>query len=542
MRNLFHLAGRLYNTPLLISPEKLATIRAIFARQLETRGPAPLAYFDDEEDVVAAESDAPKEPEDIAVISIVGTLVHRAAGMDAMSGMLSYSKIGAQLAAAVADPAVKGIVVDIDSPGGEVSGCFDLSDKIREAAAEKPIYAVSNEIMFSAAYALGCAATRLYVGRTAGMGSIGVIITHCDMSEADKMNGLKYTMITSGSRKADFSPHKALSDEAYATLKSDVDRCAAIFFATVARNRNLSIDAVAAQEAGLFFGADAITAGLADQIGGLEDALRDMAVAVSAEAPEIDPGLTVGAAQIQDLAIANAKFCRGRVSVGGPPRQRSADGAVSAIWSARVHAEAVDAGIAQPSARLRVRSAPALHASRLISGCFAPYGQLSTDLGGFREVYEPGCFAESMANDDVRALFNHNPDYVLGRKSAETLRLFEDARGAQIEIDAPETNWADDLLVSMGRKDITQQSAAFYIEKASWETRAGVGRVRHIEKARLVEVSIHTRPAYDGTTAEVQQQTSAQSDVLAEASLAAHSGPRAELEALRQRFEFAQYV
>ncbi len=149
------------------------------------------------------------------------------------------------------------------------------------------------------------------------------------------------------------------------------------------------------------------------------------------------------------------------------------------------------------------RSASATDTSRRISMLVAPYdGKLSTNLGGFREIYQRGAFAQGLDNDP-RALFNHDEACILGRKSAGTAKFWEDAEGVHVECDAPETQWADDLLVSMRRGDITQSSAAFWILQQRWETRDGE-RVRIVEKALLREASVYSFPAYETATASVQ--------------------------------------
>lgn len=137
----------------------------------------------------------------------------------------------------------------------------------------------------------------------------------------------------------------------------------------------------------------------------------------------------------------------------------------------------------------------------VIYGHAAVFNQLSEDLGGFREQIAPGAFAEAIQADDVRALFNHNPDYVLGRSVAKTLRLAEDSRGLAIEIDPPETQIARDLMTSMERGDITQMSFGFSVRPngQNW-AKDDEGRViRTLTKVRLFDVSPVTYPAYPQT-------------------------------------------
>jgi ClpP class serine protease len=157
---------------------------------------------------------------------------------------------------------------------------FDLADRIYAARGKKPIWAVANEDAFSAAYAIAAATERLYVSRTAGVGSVGVIAVHLDQSQAEAEAGLAYTAIYAGARKNDLSPHAPLSDPARLLLQQEVDRVYGLFVNTVARMRRLSPEAVVATEAGIYMSEQAIAAGLADRNGTLETALADLRTAL----------------------------------------------------------------------------------------------------------------------------------------------------------------------------------------------------------------------------------------------------------------------
>jgi ClpP class serine protease len=166
-------------------------------------------------------------------------------------------------------------LLDIDSPGGEASGSFELARRVREAAALKPVWAVANDAAYSAAYAIAASAQRLYVTETGGVGSIGVIALHVDQSVKDAKEGYRYTAITAGAHKNDYSPHEPLSDTAKSELQDEVDRLYAIFTEHVAAMRGLGIDVVCATEAGLYFGGNAVTQGLADGVQTLEATLTE---------------------------------------------------------------------------------------------------------------------------------------------------------------------------------------------------------------------------------------------------------------------------
>jgi len=136
-----------------------------------------------------------------------------------------------------------------------------------------------------------------------------------------------------------------------------------------------------------------------------------------------------------------------------------------------------------------------------VKGLLAPYNSPSGDLGGFVEIYQPGCFAEFLKTDDPRVLYNHNIDSILGRKSAGTARFWEEPDGLHYDADLPDTQAGRDVRVLLERGDIKESSAAFYIYQYRWEQRGEV-RTRVVEKARLVEGSPHTFAAYGSATAE----------------------------------------
>lgn len=136
-----------------------------------------------------------------------------------------------------------------------------------------------------------------------------------------------------------------------------------------------------------------------------------------------------------------------------------------------------------------------------LAGYAAPFNSESEDLGGFREVIAPGAFAETLKGDDIRGLVNHETRLVIGRTTARTLKLWEDDRGLAFEIDLPNTSYANDLVESIERKDVTGMSFRFYLESFQderWGKFNGMW-MRTLIKVRLVEVSPVTFPAYPGS-------------------------------------------
>ena len=135
-----------------------------------------------------------------------------------------------------------------------------------------------------------------------------------------------------------------------------------------------------------------------------------------------------------------------------------------------------------------------------ISGYAAVFNQLSENLGGFREQISRGAF-DSVLDDDVRALFNHEPNLILGRTRANTLQLEIDATGLHYRIDPPDTQYARDLTESIKREDVTQSSFAFQVEDDHWEEDDDGRLIRTIKQfKRLYDISPVTYPAYPDTT------------------------------------------
>lgn len=146
-----------------------------------------------------------------------------------------------------------------------------------------------------------------------------------------------------------------------------------------------------------------------------------------------------------------------------------------------------------------------------IDGTAAVYNKLSEDLGGFREIIEPGFF-DDVLKDDVRALFNHNDDQVLGRTRAGTLLLEDTERGLDVHITPPDTQIGRDTLTLIRRRDITQMSFAFTVKHPGGDEwiREKDGTIKRVLKrggaARLYDVSPVTYPAYPQTSVNVRSK------------------------------------
>jgi len=282
MTNYPHLAQKLFNVPLAITPQKAEIVMAALADRFGLarlfHADGRVVAFDDWDGDIGepAQTRAYEVVAGIAVIPVTGTLVQKLGTLKPYSGMTGYDGLRACLSMAMADEDVRGIALDIDSPGGEVAGCFDLADDIYRMRGSKPIWAILTESAYSAAYALASACDRILVPRTGGTGSVGVICMHVDMSKALGAAGVNVTLIHYGDRKADGSDSQPLSKEAMSRYQSDVDAMGELFVKTVARNRGLSVKTVRDTQATTFLGAAGVEIGFADAVMAPDEAFRSL--------------------------------------------------------------------------------------------------------------------------------------------------------------------------------------------------------------------------------------------------------------------------
>lgn len=282
------IAARLFNTPLFCHPGKAAAILAgiggrITGRDIEIEGAEAIQHWATgglvrsmgtlSERMGRNMQRRGQQPYDVvngvAVIPVEGSLVHKGAWLESDSGETSYQGIQTQVQAARRDPAVKGVVLEVDSYGGEVSGAFETSDMIAALSAEKPTMAILTDSAYSAGYLLASAARQVVVPEQGGTGSIGVIALHVDMSGKMEQQGLKVTVLSAGAHKADGGPFGPLPDHVAAEYLADMEIARQTFAGRVAkyRGKRLTLEAAMATEARTYRGAAAVNAGLADATG-----------------------------------------------------------------------------------------------------------------------------------------------------------------------------------------------------------------------------------------------------------------------------------
>lgn len=151
--------------------------------------------------------------------------------------------------------------------------------------------------------------------------------------------------------------------------------------------------------------------------------------------------------------------------------------------------------------------------TRLV-GYAALFNRDAVIAGLFRERIAPGAFTQAVGRDDVRALFNHDANFVLGRTTSGTLTLREDGQGLQYDVVPPDTTWARDLMVSVQRGDISQSSFAFSVDEEAWDYSGGDLPLRTVTRATLYDVSPVTYPAYEATSVSARSAAEAAKAVL----------------------------
>ncbi|MDG4895567.1 S49 family peptidase [Mesorhizobium sp. WSM4976] len=282
MSLLLHLADRVLNRPLLITRDKAEVVLSVLAGRIGVNAPEASRFEGASvvEDDNGARRAVPYRVtrEGVGIITVTGSLVNRGAWVGANSGLTSYEGIGFQLKSALEDPAVRSVILDMHSPGGEAVGAFETAALVRDLAAKKRTVAVVNGMAASAMYAIGSGATEIVTTETGISGSIGVVLLHADFSRQLDREGVTPTLIHAGAHKVDGNPFEPLSDAVREDLQAEVDAFYESFLATVAKGRGkrLTADAARKTEARTFIGQAAVDAGIADRAGSFESVLADL--------------------------------------------------------------------------------------------------------------------------------------------------------------------------------------------------------------------------------------------------------------------------
>lgn len=314
LRNLPHIAGMAFNQPLLLEPAYARVFFCALASQMginSVRGtggelitgeqlPAELAMFGDERQSARRTYQVSNR---IAVIPVSGTLVSKGSFMNSLSGMTGYNTIISTLQQAISDPDVDGILLDMDTPGGMVSGAFDCADNIARLREVKPIWSLANDMNCSAGQLIASATSRRLVTQTARTGSIGVLMAHSNYAGKLEQDGVEITLIHSGARKVDGNPTEKLPEDVRARFQAQIDATRQMFAQSVAKHGSMSIEQVLATEAAVYSGAESLEVGLADELVLNTDAVAVMRDAIGSKTLTRNSGGTT----LKDATTANSQ-------------------------------------------------------------------------------------------------------------------------------------------------------------------------------------------------------------------------------------------
>ena len=303
MSKFSHLSSLVFNKPLMVTQDYAETIAVVLSDRLNLDVEGLQIKSDAKDQRVATTNKG------VAVIPIVGSMSHRSTGIEAMSGMTSYTTLQKQFEAAFNDPKVGSILMDIDSPGGSVAGAFDFRDYLMSKKGTKPVYALARDAMCSAAYLIGSTADKVYATQTARVGSIGVIAMHTDASGKMEKEGLKPTFISAGKFKTAGNPYEKLEGEKLKYLQDSVDESYDMFINAVADARGIDKKAIRDTEARVYGGKKAVEIGLADGIRTYESVIAEMSAPnFTTQGTKMENEVTVEDAKIADLTAANTKL------------------------------------------------------------------------------------------------------------------------------------------------------------------------------------------------------------------------------------------
>lgn len=227
----------------------------------------------------------------IAVVPVSGPLMHKWP----YHGLYStgYGALLRVVSMAADDTEVSGILLDMDTPGGEVAGCFDTAQQLRELGKKKPIAALCNDMNLSAGMCLASAAEHRFITQTGEAGSVGVVMAHFSYEEMDKRMGLKATLIYSGERKVDGNPYRDLPEEVFANFQNECHDLRQEFASIVGEHVGMDVADVLATEAAVYRGQAAIDVGFADELVNGHEAVSAFEDYLSSQGRSITTGATM---------------------------------------------------------------------------------------------------------------------------------------------------------------------------------------------------------------------------------------------------------
>ncbi|MFY4331225.1 S49 family peptidase [Enterobacter hormaechei] len=439
LRNLPHIASMAFNEPLMLEPAYARVFFCALAGQLGITRltdtvsgitldagqiAEPLALFGEDDDMDTRPSRTYQVANGIAVLPVSGTLVSKTRALQPYSGMTGYNGIIARLQQAISDPGVDGILLDMDTPGGMVSGAFDCADIIARMRDIKPIWALANDMNCSAGQLIASSASRRLVTQTARTGSIGVMMAHSNYGAALKTNGVEVTLIYSGDHKVDGNPYEKLPEDVRADFQTRIDATRQMFAEKVSAYTGMSVQDVLDTEAAVFSGQESVDNGLADELVNNTDALG-----VMREALDRRKKTTIGGTMPSPSASA---------ATNNPAEQASTQTTTSV--EQLTDADTTTAAIAAPAdVSAQVSAAVAAENSRIM-------GILNCDEAKGRES-QARALAETpgMTVESAQRILAAAPQSAQARTDTALDRFMETAPGA-LAAGSASADAADDLL------------------------------------------------------------------------------------------------
>lgn len=355
-----HIAQRVFNTPLLMHPQKLdAIIAGVGQRVLGTSAPL-IQVGEAAKAELAPEMFTTKRGQrtdrgwrlvdGVAVVNAMGALVHRTRLEADSTLLIGYNDMAADMEDAMAHPDVHAILQVYDTPGGEVAGAFEYGQRIFDMRGRKPIVAIADGMAASAGYLGASAADEVVITSTGYAGSIGVVMRHVDFSRALANEGIQVTHIFAGSHKVDGNPYEPLPVAVREHLQADIEGLYTMFVQAVSKHRGLSEQAIRDTGAAVFRGQAAIAAGLASRISTTDSLITELSARRARTYP-------AGGQPAHGTAVSKGAIMSSTApEAGNQPANLSATTSAAPAASAAVPAQAsVDAVRAEGAAAERAR-------------------------------------------------------------------------------------------------------------------------------------------------------------------------------------------
>ena len=422
-----HLADRLFNTPLLLHPQKLDAIIAgmgqrllgtdalqFAAAALSPRAALPAEMFTTRKGERTERGY--RVTEGVAVISAMGGLVHRTRLEADSSLLIGYNDLAADLEDALAKSEVHAIALVMDSPGGEVSGAFELAERIYAARGSKPIVAVADGMAASAAYLAASAADEVVLSATSYVGSIGVVMRHVDFSRALANEGISVSHIFAGDHKVDGNPYQPLPDAVRANLQADIEGLYQMFIQAVAQHRGMTEQAVRDTRASVYRGVAAVAARLADRIGTADAVIAELAARRARSYPA-DAGMSsqpkgISMTQPSTETTAAAPAATTTTTAVAPAQAAAAAPAPASLEQARAEGAAAErARVASILGHANASANPAITQQCISTGLSSEQAKGFLDVAPAAAVTAAAATASAPANPFAQAMAAMgNPD------------------------------------------------------------------------------------------------------------------------------------